>query len=211
MLPKPEKGKKLNNNFLSDSEITKESDEVVKAKKLKSKRKIILISLVATAGLSLIFWSAKSIQLFTSSPHHFNLNFHFNLPTFDFKTPAKNSTNISTSDLDKFLSSSNLSAVIFKNGNYSTPVYQFNFSDSTTDFISQLTKIKPTSTSSAVSGLPEGLSYQEKLDSSLYGLIIKLPNEQLIFIIKDNNQSASFSQNISNFINQAYWYSVSLN
>jgi hypothetical protein len=105
------------------------------------------------------------------------------LPTFDFKTPAKNSTNISTSDLDKFLSSSNLSAVIFKNGNYSTPVYQFNFSDSTTDFISQLTKIKPTSTSSAVSGLPEGI-LPGKIRQFPLGLIINLPNEHSFFYSK---------------------------
>ena len=218
MLPKPEKTKKINNNFLSDSEITKESDEVVKAKKIKSKRKIILISLIATAGLSFIFWSAKSIQSFTASPHPLNFNFHFNfkLPQLDVKTNTKTATfnDTSKSDVDKFLAEQKLSAIIVKNSDYNNPLYQFNFSNAnTTNFISELSKIKFTETSSLISGLPEGLLFQEKLDisSGLYGLTIKLPNRQLTFILQDNNKSSNFSQNVSNFINRAYWYSVSLN
>lgn len=218
MLPKPEKTKKINNNFLSDSEITKESDEVVKAKKIKSKRKIILISLIATAGLSFIFWSVRNIQSFTASSHPLNFNFHFNfkLPQLDVKTNTKTATfnDTSKSDLDKFLSEQKLSAIIVKNSDYNNPLYQFNFSNTnTTNFISELSKIKFTETSSFVSSLPEGLLFQEKLDisSGLYGLTIKLPNRQLTFILQDNNKSSNFSQNVSNFINRAYWYSVSLN
>jgi hypothetical protein len=211
MLPKPEKGKKLNHNFLSDSEITKESDEIVNAKKTKTKRKIILFSLICTAGLSLIFWTVKGIQSFTASPHPLNLNFHFNfkLPSFKFEKNIKVSTDISTSDLDNFLSSQNLSATIFKNSDFSNSVYQYNFSNTNaTDFISELSKTKPTETSSIVSGLPEGLSFQEKLDNDVYGLIVNLPEYKLTFIIQDNKKSINFTQNISSFINQAYWYSV---
>lgn len=216
MLPKPEKGKKLNNNFLSDSEITKESDEVIAAKKVKSKRRMILISLIGTAGLSLVFWSIKSIQSFTASPHPINFNFHLNLPKFNFKTDTetKTSTNISTSDLDKFLSQANLSAIILKKNDFNNPLYQYNFSNSNiNNFISEISKTKSTETSSIVSGLPEGLLFQEKLDTSsnLYGLTINLPNNQITFIIQDNNKSQNFNQNISSFINQAYWYSVSQN
>jgi len=216
MLPKPEKGKKLNNNFLSDSEITKESDEVVAAKKVKSKRRIILISLIGTAGLSLIFWTVKGVQSFISSPHPINFSFNFKLPQFNFKTntetKTKTSTSILSSDLDKFLSDQKLSAVIFKNNDLTNPIYQYNFSNSNiSEFISELSKTKSTETSSIVSGLPEGLLFQEKLDANLYGLTIKLPNQSLTFIVQDTNKSENFSQNISSFINQTYWYSVSQN
>jgi len=215
MLPKPEKGKKLNNNFLSDSEITKESDEVVAAKKVKSKRRMILISLIGTAGLSLIFWTVKGVQSFISSPHPINFSFNFKLPQFNFKTnteATKTSTNISSTNLDKFLSDQKLSAVIFKNNDLNNPLYQFNFSNSNiSDFISQISKIKFTETSSLISGLPEGLLFQEKLDTNLYGLTIKLPSQSLTFILQDNNSSPNFSQNIFSFINQAYWYSISQN
>ena len=214
MLPKPEKGKKLNNNFLSDSEITKESEEVINAKKVKNKRKTILISLIATAGLSFIFWAAKGIQSFTNSPHPINLNFHFDfkLPSLEFQTNNnKASTNISNSDLNQFLSDQNWSAIIVKNNNFSNPIYQFNFSNSNTDFISTLVESDSVETSNFVSGLPEGFTFQEKLENHIYGLIIKLPNNQITFIVQDNNQSENFSQNISSFINQAYWYSVSQN
>jgi hypothetical protein len=209
MLPKQEKTRKLNNNFLSDSEITKESEEVINAKKTKTKRKIILISLICTAGLSLIFWSVKGIQSFTASPHPLNLNFNFKLPSFKFKTKNKVSIDISTSDLDSFLSSQNLSAIIFKESDFSNPIYQFNFSNTNVnDFISELSKTKSTETSSIVSGLPEGLLFQEKLDNDIYGLIVNLPGYKLTFIIQDNKKSINFTQNISSFINQAYWYSV---
>jgi|GEM_PF-1003753 len=216
MLPKPEKGKKLNNNFLSDSEITKESDEVVIAKKVKSKRRMILISLIGTAGLSLIFWTVKGVQSFISSPHPLNFSFNFKLPQFNFKTntETKTSTSILSSDLDKFLSDQKLSAIIFENNDLNNPIYQFNFSNSNiTTFISELSKTKSTETSNIISGLPEGLLFQEKLDANtnLYGLTINLPSNQITFIIQDNNKSQNFNQNISSFINQAYWYSVSQN
>jgi hypothetical protein len=212
MLPKQEKTKRLNNNYLSDSEITKESEEVVNAKKTKVKRKIILISLICTAGLSLIFWSVKGIQSFTASPRPLNLNFNFKLPSFKFKTNNKVSTDISTSDLDNFLSSQNLSAIVFKNSDFSNPIYQFNFSNTNiNDFISELSKTKSTETSNIVSGLPEGLLFQEKLDNDVYGLIVNLPEYNLTFLIQDNKKSINFTQNISSFIKQAYWYSVSQN
>jgi hypothetical protein len=210
MLPKQEKTRKLNNNFLSDSEITKESEEVVNTKKTKTKRKIILISLICTAGLSLIFWSVKGIQSFTASPHP--LNFNFKLPSFKFKTKNKVSTDISTSDLDSFLSSQNLSTIIFKDIDFSSPIYQFNFSNTkVNDFISELSKTKFTGTSNIISGLPEGLLFQEKLDNDVYGLIVNLPEYKLTFIVQDNKKSGNFTQNISSFITQAYWYSVSQN
>lgn len=216
MLPKPEKGKakKLNNNFLSDSEITKESEEVVNAKKVKSKRRLILISLLCTVGLSLIFWTIKGVQSFTSSPHplNFHLNFNLKLPQINLKTEPKSSTSVSSADLDKFLANQNWSALILKNNELSSPFYQFNYSDADiSSLFSDLSKLKPTETSNFISGLPEGLSFQEKLDDFIYGLIVNFPGNQLTFIVKDNQKSENFSQNISGFINQAYWYSVSQN
>lgn len=216
MLPKPEKTKKLNNNFLSDSEITKESDEVIAAKKITSKRKIILISLVCTAGLSLLFWTVKNIQSFIASPHPINLNLHFNFkfPDIKFGLKSKSSANISDTNLNQFLSDRNWSAIIFKNYDLLNPVYRFNFSNSNIDdFISELSNSDSTETSNIISGLPEGLSFREKIDISqhIYGLNINLPDNQLIFIVIDNNQSETFPQDISSFINQSYWYSISRN
>ena len=210
MLPKPikSKSKKLNNNFLSDSEITKESEEVINAKKVAGKRRLILISLILTAGLSFIFWAGKGIQSFISSPHPLNFHLNFKLPSFNFKSEPKTSTNISDSDLNQFLSDRNWSVIFLKNSDLSMPLYQYNFSENVNDFISDLSKIEPSETGNFISDLPQGLLFQEKLDDFTYGLTITLPNNRLTFIIKDNVQSDNFPQSLSSFINQAYWYSV---
>jgi hypothetical protein len=220
MLPKPEKTKKLNNNFLSDSEITKESDEVIAAKKVKSKRRMILISLICTAGLSLVFWTIKGVQSFIENPQQLSFNFHpnlnFKLPSINFTPINTSSSNISANTLDKFLSTKKWSVVILNNKNLSQPIYKSNYPDSDiNDFVAELSKLKAIESSKVVSGLPEGILFQEKLNASstpyTYGTIITLPSSKLIFIIKDSSNSATFSQDISQFINSAYWYSISQN
>ncbi len=219
MLPKPEKPKKLNNNFLSDSEITKESDEVVAAKKVKNKRRLILFSLIFTVGLSLFFWTVKGVQSFIKNPKPINFNFH---PNLNFKFPSinfiftHNSSDISSSTLDKFLSDKQWSVVILKNNNFSQPLYRFNYlDDDFNKFIDELGKLEIIESSNIISDLPEGLLFQEKIDLSSrpysYGNIITLPSNKLIFIIKDLSNSSTFSQDISSFIKSAYWYSISQN
>lgn len=217
MLPKPEKGKKINNNLLSDSEITKESDEVIAAKKTKTKRRLILISLIATTGLSLIFWTVRGVKAFIDSPKSkFDLHFNFKLPDIKFKSNYQDSHKSSDNNLNQFLSDKNWSIIIFKNNNYNNPIYQSNFSGSINieSILSDLNKIKTTESSDLVNNLPQGFLFQEKLDTSsnpyFYGNIITLPSGHLTFIIQNHDQSSeSFPQDISKFINIAYWYAIS--
>ena len=219
MLPKPEKGKKINNNFLSDSEITKESDEVIAAKKIKTKRRLILISLICTAGLSLVFWTIRGVQSFVDNPKQLSFNFH---PNFNFKFPSIKFTSnntpskISSSNLDKFLSAKKWSVAVLNSNHLSQPIYQYNYADNNiNNIVVELTKLKPIESSNIISGLPEGLLFQEKITTSsnpyTYGNIVTLPGKKLIFIIKDSSNSPTFSQEVSQFINQAYWYSISQN
>lgn len=219
MLPKPEKKSKLNNNLLSDSEITKESDEVIAAKKIKTKRRLILISLIATAGLSFIFWSIRGVQSFINSPKP-KFSFHLNLKFPDIKFTSSNhqSSNKSSDDnLNQFLSNKNWSVIIFKNDDYENPLYKSNYSESTdlSDILTDLNKIRASENSNFTTNLPQGFLFQEKLDTSsnpyFYGNIITLPGSHLTFIIQDHSQSEDFPKNLSEFINLAYWYAISQN
>lgn len=220
MLPKPEKTKKINNNFLSDSEITQESPEVIALKKIKTKRRLVLISLICTAGLSLVFWVVRGAQSFINQPKSISFNFrpnlNFKFPSIKFISNNNSSSKILASTLDKLLSTKKWSVAIFKNDVSSQPIYQFNYSQTDiNNFIVDLTKVKATESSSITSELPEGLLFQEIINTSsspyFYGNIITLPNGKLIFIIKDLSDLPTFQQDISQFINLAYWYSIQQN
>jgi hypothetical protein len=219
MLPKPEKKQKLNNNLLSDSEITKESDEVIAAKRIKTKRRLILISLIFTAGLSLIFWTVRGVKSFLDSPEpKFDFHFNFKLPDLKFKSNKQVVNKSTDNNLNQFLSGKNWSVIIIKNNDLPKPVYQFNsdqFTGQIDSLISDLNKIKATENSNILTNLPQGLLFQEKIDTIskpyFYGNIITLPGSHLTFMIYNQNQSQNFSKEISEFINLAYWYTISQN
>lgn len=217
MLPKPEKIKKLNKNLLADSEITKESDEVVAAKRLKSKRRLILISLGLTVGLSFVFWSFRQFQSFVNSPKTFNFHpsFNFKLPEFDFTKDSSQNQN-STSDIDirNFLKDKNWSVISFFVNQPNQPTFSQNADSSSFESdVNLLSSLNKPDQSQINLNLPQGLLFQEKLTQNgflLYQNLITLPSTQLFISIKIPNASLNDNQsNLSQLVDMLYWYSVS--
>jgi hypothetical protein len=209
MLPKPEKNKSIN-NLLADSKITTENQAEISQKRLKFKRRLILISLILTAGISLIFWTVRFTQKIIKSPPSLNFNFKINLPKLSFKTTSK--TNFSDSEIKKMLASKNWSVIAVFTSNISTPVFQSNYSSDINSVVLDLSKIK-TSTQSLINlDLPQGLSFQEKISTSpgfVYQNLISLPNNKLVIsVISPTDNIESVKSELTSLVNSIYWYSV---
>ena len=217
MLPKPEKTKKINKNLLADSEITKESDEVVAAKRLKSKRRLVLISLSLTVGLSFIFWSVRSVQSFINSPKTFNFhpNFNIKLPEFNLKKDSSKNQNLtSDTDIRNFLKDKNWSVISFFVNQPNQPTFSQNADSSSFESdVNLLSSLNRPDQSQINLNLPQGLLFQEKLTQNgflLYQNLITLPSTQLFISIKIPNANLSDNQsNLSQLVDMLYWYSVS--
>ena len=217
MLPKPEKTKKINKNLLDDAEITQESEEVVAAKRLKTKRRLVLLSLCLTVGLSFAFWSFRRIQSFLNSPKDFSFRptFNFQLPQFNLNKISSPKNISSDSELQKFLKNKNWSVVSFFISNPNQPSFTFNFDQSSFQFnLDQFTSVKKTDQSLISLDLPQGLLFQEKLtnnNSISYQNLITLPNSQLLININIPNISSieSVRSDLSQLVDQLYWYSIS--
>lgn len=217
MLPKPEKTKKLNKNLLGDAEITQESEEVIAAKRLKTKRRLVLLSLCLTVGLSFAFWSFRHIQIFLNSPKDFSFhpNFNFQLPQFNLNKTNSNTNTTSDSDLKNFLKNKNWSVFSVFVNKLDQPSFAFNFDQSSLQFTSgQFDSIKKTNQSLIGLDLPQGLSFQEKLTSNnsiLYQNLITLPSSQLLINVEIPNTSdvESVKPDLSQLVDRLYWYSVS--
>jgi len=210
MLPKPEKNKPIN-NLLTDSSITIENKAEISQKRLESKRRLILISLILTAGISLIFWTVRFTQKIINSPPSFSFNLKFNLPKLNFKTTSK--TNFSDSEIKKMLESKNWSVVAVFISNISTPIFQSNYSSDINSTVLDISKIK-TSTQSLINlDLPQGLYFQEKISTSpgfVYQNLISLPNNQLVIsVISPTDNIESVKSELTSLVNSLYWYSVS--
>jgi len=218
MLPKPEKTKKLNKNLLEDSEITKESDEVVAAKRLKNKRRLVLISLGLTVGLSFVFWSFRSIQTYVESPHSFNFHpkFNFHLPQINFKTKTTSySSTSSDTELKNFLENKNWSvSSSFVAPNLKT-VFSFNSGSISPEIETQsLLSIEASESSSIELNLPQGLSFQEEITESpylIYKNLITLPSSQLLILVSAPEVSSldQIKNDLSHLVDLLYWYSIS--
>lgn len=215
MLPKPEKTKKLNKNLLADAEITKESDEVIALKRLKIKRRLILVSLTLTVGLSLIFWSFRQFQSFVNSPKSFNFHPNFTLPEFNFhKNSSSNQNSASDLDIKNFLKDKNWSVTSFFVNHPDKPTFSLNFDSSSSESdINLLSSLTKTDQSLISLDLPQGLLFQEKLTQNnflLYQNLITLPHTQLFISIKISDTSLTNNQsNLSQLVDMLYWYSVS--
>jgi len=217
MLPKPEKTEKLNKNLLADSEITKESDEVVAAKRLKNKRRLVLISLSLTVGLSFVFWSFRSVQTYIKSPHSFNFypNFNFHLPKINLKTKTTSYYSASDTELKNFLENKNWSV----SSSFITPtqktVFNFNFGNVSPQIEIQSLLSKKASESSSINlNLPQGLFFQEEILSSpylTYKNLITLPNNQLLILVSAPEVSSTdqIKNDLSQLVDLLYWYSIS--
>jgi len=214
MLPKPEKNKKKLITD-SDSENSKVSDPQLALKRAKTKRRLVLFSLFLTVGLSFIFWSIKNIQKIIDSPP--KINFNFQLPKFN-KNISSKKTN-SSADLDKYLKTltENWAVYVSSVSDPKVSLYQnspiFNLDEIPT-IVTHLSTIKSSSQSLVNLNLPQGLLFQESIDSTkniFYQNIVSLPTNKLLFLIKlDNPKNLDQAKKeLPLLIDQIYWYSVS--
>lgn len=217
MLPNP-KNKNIN-NLLSNPTVTAEEEAQINQKKLKTKRKIIIFSLIITAGLSFIFWSIKSVQSLIASPPKSSLFSNFKLPEFSLpKMNLKNDTQ--SGDLLKFLKNSpaNWSVYVSLDIDYSKPIFEYQSTLLTADnnfnpTLEKINIIKKSSQSLINLKLPEGLLFQEIVDSSsgiYYQGLINLPKNKIFVLIKNNNpvDNSQIQTEIPELIDQIYWYAV---
>lgn len=218
MLPNPKNNKSIN-NLLSNS-VESSIDEVQNnQKKLQTKRKTIIISLVLTAGLSFIFWSYKSVQSLIKSPKTFNLNLKFKLPKFSF-IQNYHSSNPSSANIDKFLDKSLVkwSVFISLDTDYSKPVFEyqsslFGVNNNFNQIIDKFNTIESSSHSLINLSLPQGLSFQEIVDKSssvYYQGLIHLPKNKILLLIKNNDLTNDSQAQIELplLIDHLYWYAV---
>lgn len=217
MLPNP-KNKNIN-NLLPNPSLSAEEEAEINHKKLKSKRKIIIFSLIITAGLSFIFWSIKSIQSLISSTPQFSLNLNLKLPKLSL--PKNNFiTNRDSSDLLKFIkkSSANWSIYVGLDTDYSKSVFEYqptlltpnhNFNS----IVEKINLVNKSSQSLVNLTLPQGLFFQEIIDSSsgiYYQGLINLPKNKILILIKNNSSidNSQIQTEIPKLIDQLYWYAV---
>ncbi|MFA5750094.1 MAG: hypothetical protein WC895_02645 [Candidatus Shapirobacteria bacterium] len=217
MLPKQEKNKRLN-QLVIDTEDKLKTDTQLAQKRIKTKRRLVLISLFLTVGLSLIFWSFRSLQKISISPPKINFNFKINLPKTNKNISLKNTN--SSEDVDKYIKSLNNNWSIFISlvSKPNTPLYKYSpdlvLKDNNPDTLKRLSSI-PTNTQSSIDlNLPQGLLFQEYLNSDInftYQNIISLPKNKLLFLIKIDNPKNidQVKQELPLLIDKIYWYSVS--
>lgn len=217
MLPNPKNTKNINNLLAkpSDPDI---NEAEINQKKLQAKRKAIVISLILTAGLSFIFWSYKSIRSLAQSPPNFNFELNFKLPKFSLPTNNKPGKPSSV-DLDKFLekSSNKWSIFVSLNTDYSNSVFEYQTDllgpIETGEIIEKISNTKISSQSLINLSLPQGLLFQETLDSTsttFYHGLIHLPKNKILIIIKNENNtnSAETQSELPLLIEHLYWYAV---
>ncbi len=209
MLPKPERSKKLT-NLLAEDKASAESEAEVSQKRLLLKRRLILISLLMTAGVSFIFWSFRAAQKIIHQP-----------PQFNFKLPRPNfslKNNPSTNQTDIFVlsdSQSSWSVASVAKSRPDKPVFSHNYNDFNFNHIfTSLSSQKPSSSSLIDLQLPQGLTFQEKTafenNSLIYQNLISLPSDTLLIsvLIPQTDNLESVKSQLSGLVESLYWYSV---
>jgi len=218
MLPNPKNTKNINNLLQKPPEPVVD-EALVNQKKLQTKRKTIIFSLVLTAGLSFLFWSYKSIQALIKSPPKININFNFKLPKLGFQQNSQ--ANLSSSpNLEKFFekSSTNWSVFVSLDTDYTMPVFErqsenLKIDNNIDQIIQKISATKISSQSLVNLSLPQGLSFQEIIDNSkgfFYQSLIHLPKNKILVLIKNDSQinSSQIQTEISTLIDYLYWYAV---
>lgn len=207
MLPKPEKNKK---QFPSDdyepSEESKEEKAEREKKRIQKKRRLVILSIILTVGLSFSFWVYRSAKNFLAAPHSPKINLSINLPKFNFSSSKNNITDpIKKIIPDNF---SNISIYIADN---SSPQFIWFQNESTIFKDQSLTEIQKkldtlTAGNKSLSNinLPEGLFFKEivsdKNDFRYYNQIILPDNRQLTILIYSPQ-----SIDISSLVESIYW------
>lgn len=219
MLPNPKNNKNINNLLTKPTEPVVNEAEV-NQKKLQTKRRTIIFSLALTAGLSLLFWSYKHIQSIAKSPPQLNFSMNFKLPKLSF-LQNNQSALPSSENLSKYLEKSPIVWSIFVSldTNYSTAVFEhqsnlLKIDNNLNQIVDKLTTTKITPQSLINPSLPQGLSFQEIIDSSngsYYQGLIHLPKNKILILIKneDLTNASQVQAELPLLIDHLYWYAVS--
>jgi len=206
MLPKEEKIKKT-----PDEKQPGLFDKEDEKKRLAKKRRFIYIAMILTVGLSSSFWIYHSIK---------NANFSFNLPTLNFKNSSTKSKSVKTivdfslpkntnSTWSFFLKNLDSNSIIFQNNQdiifYSQDLDTILVKINRTDYIAS---------SVYASTLPEGLKIKEIIeeDDKNFSYISEIitPSQKLLLIIKitDSSNLIQAKDQVSDLVDQLYWYSL---
>lgn len=206
MLPKPDKSKKKFPSDGGESIETKEERLAKEKKRLQKKRRLVVISIILTVGLSLSFWSYRSIKKFITQDHKINSRISFSLPNIKI---SKTKTNNFDSQIQKIISPkfANTSIYIADNSEdhfvwsqNETNIFQ---QQSLKDIQSHLDNLTATNKSLLGVNLPQGLSFQEIVsdkDSFDYFNQINLPGKKMLILIH-----SSSSADISTLVESIYW------
>ncbi|MBP9817509.1 hypothetical protein KBC75_01980 [Candidatus Shapirobacteria bacterium] len=198
MLEKRDKLKKSTQLPLEEKDSGPSSTEL-----LQRKRRLVIILLIITIGLSLLFWAYRTLRYFQIPK--------FKLPqvSSSLQTLSSNKSNIS-----EIISKDSSSWSIFFLPKKLKP-YTYNIDPAINDAfaakqIDLLTKLKTPPTNLLVDVLPEGLTVKDILtetsDQIIYQAIVNIPNNQIYFYIKINGQNLSESKkNIPTVIESYYW------
>lgn len=206
MLPKPDKSKKKFPSDEGEQIETKEERLAKDQKRLQKKRRFIIISIILTVGLSLSFWTYRSIKNFLNQPHSSNSNIKINLPKLNLSKPKGNDFD---NEIQKSLSDFQNISLYITDDNLDNPfIWQQNesviFKDQSIEEIkSKLDSLTPTDKSSLNINLPVGLTFQEIVSEKSgfdYFNQINLPGKKLLILIHLDNK-----QDISTLIESIYW------
>jgi hypothetical protein len=209
MLPKPEKSKKIP-NLLDKDDNSIESEAEISQKRLLLKRRLILISLLMTVGLSFIFWSFRATQKFINQPPQFN----FKLPRLNLPQKSNSHISVNANIFTVPSSQSDWSIISVTKSNPNSPIFSHNYHNfDLNQTLDDLTSLKASSSSLIDINLPQGLSFKEKIitDSSLtYQTLISLPTDTLLIsiFIPQVDSLDSIKPQLSDLVDSLYWYSV---
>ena len=173
MLPKPEKNKKIT----SDTETTPEISPEVK---VKAKRQLVAILLIATFGLSFIFWAYRLLS---------TKSFVFKLPTL---SSPKTTLNLSV----PYSFKKNQQIIT----NSSSPNYEV--------LIPLLQKSNQSIPSDLLSVLPQGINLKYYQSENLTAFLFITPSDPFILVI--NSATLPPVDQLKTIISQVYWFGIKL-
>lgn len=200
MLPKQDKSKK---QFPSDdfepNEESKEEKAEKEKKRIQKKRRLVIISIILTVGLSLSFWTYRSIKNFLANPKVPKINLSFNLPKINFSSKTKKIIPDGFSDVSVYIYDNSSPQFIYSQNE------SFVFKDEPlADIQNRFNNLKPSTKSLININLPQGLTFKEivsdKSEFHYYNQII-LPDDRELTILISSPQSI----NISTLVESIYW------
>jgi hypothetical protein len=211
MLPKVDKNKK---QFPQGQFPDKKPDPLSDKKSLKKKRRLILFSLLITVGLSLIFWTYRSVKTLLNKDQPISFKINLPSPNFNFNNKVKDKSKDFNKEMEKILSSTSNDLALYITDNSPDKVFIWQKNQQSiftkkdlASIKNEINSLQPSSKNSLNLDLPQGLTFQEINDSNQYFLQINLPGRKLLILISSNQP-----QNFPSLIQSVYWnYIESLN